>query len=502
LADSLFSYPSDKWIVSLLDYLKNLDYNFYYYLSISKERIIMTANRQTSLATMQKWIDTHRSQWLEEFKTFLSFPSISSEPQFKPSVLECAQWLSHYLTQLNFKVESWPTKGHPVIFASNLQAGPHKPTLLIYHHYDVQPADPLEEWKSPPFQPTLRDGQIYARGAQDNKGQCFYVLQALKMLQEQKGNFPINIKLCIEGEEEIGSAGLASVLDQKKEQLKADYLAIVDLGLRKANTPTLTLGIRGILTLDVEVQGSDVDLHSGSHGGIVPNPIHALVKLLASLRDDKGEITIPGFYQNVKEMSAEERARVSFHFDEKEYQQQMGAFPTGGEIKYSVLERAWLRPTLEINGIQGGYTGKGFKTVIPAKAFAKISCRLVPDQEPEEIGRLIASYLKENAPSGVKVTVHVHPGQGKAVRISPDATVVKAFAKSFAEVFAAPCEFIFEGASIPIVPELSVACGGETILLGLGLTTDQIHAPNEHFGVDRLEKGMLMMARAIELLGE
>jgi acetylornithine deacetylase/succinyl-diaminopimelate desuccinylase-like protein len=209
---------------------------------------------------------------------------------------------------------------------------------------------------------------------------------------------------------------------------------------------------------------------------------------------------VPGFYQKVKEMSAEERARVSFHFDEKEYHQQIGAFPTGGEIKYSVLERAWLRPTLEINGIHGGYTGKGFKTVIPAKAFAKISCRLVPDQDPEEIGHLLASYLNENAPPGVQVTVHVHPGQGKAVLVSPDASVVKAFAKAFEEVFAAPCEYIYEGASIPIVPELAAACGGETILLGLGLTTDQIHAPNEHFGVDRLEQGMLIMARAIELL--
>jgi acetylornithine deacetylase/succinyl-diaminopimelate desuccinylase-like protein len=458
------------------------------------------ANSPLSLTAMQQWIEKKRSQWLEEFMTFLKFPSISSEPQFKQSVLECAEWLSHYLKDLHFEVESWPTDGYPVIFASNMQAGPHKPTLLIYNHYDVQPADPLEEWLSPPFQPSLRNGQIFARGAQDNKGQCFYVLQALRLLHDQLGSLPINIKLCIEGEEEIGSAGLAQVLIHKKEQLKADYVAIVDLGLRKANIPALTLGIRGIVTMDIEVQGSHTDLHSGTHGGIVPNPIHALVKLLASLRDDQGQITVPRFYKDVRDISLEERAHVSFQFDLNEYQQQTGAFPIGGEIEYSVLERAWIRPTLEINGIQGGYTGKGFKTVIPAKASAKLSCRLVPDQQPAEIGGLIAKFLKENAPPGVHITVHVHPGQGRAVRISPNAGVVRAFAKAFEEVFAAPCEFIFEGASIPIVPELAEACGGDTILLGLGLTTDQIHAPNEHFGLDRLEKGMLIMARAIQLL--
>lgn len=279
-------------------------------------------------------------------------------------------------------------------------------------------------------------------------------------------------------------------------------MAIVDLGLHLPNAPALTLGIRGIATFDVEVQGSRVDLHSGSHGGIAHNPIHALVKLLAGLRNDKGKIAIPGFYDAVVEMPAEERSKVSFHFDEKEYFEQTGALPTGGETDFAILERAWIRPSLEINGIQGGYCGKGFKTVIPAKASAKISCRLVPDQDPITIGKLISDYFVKNAPEGIQARVHVHAGRGKAVRISPESEVVKAFAQAFAEVFKAPCEFIFEGASIPIVPELAAACGGDTILLGLGLTTDQIHAPNEHFGIDRLEKGMLITARAIELLAK
>lgn len=461
----------------------------------------MTTNDEVDLPKMHDWIKNNRTGWLKDYYTFLSFPSISSEPQYKQDVLNCANWLSNYLKKLDFDVEIWPSTGHPIIFASHMKAGKDKPTLLIYNHYDVQPIDPLNEWHSSPFEPTLRNDEVYARGAQDNKGQCFYVLQSLKLLKELTGTLPINIKLCIEGEEEIGSAGLAHVLAEKKEKLQADYLAIVDLGLHKAKTPALTLGVRGILTLDIEVKGSHTDLHSGSHGGIAINPIHALVKLLSELRDEKGRITIPGFYQDVREMSVKELSNISFHFDSNEYFQQTGALPNGGELEFSVLERAWIRPSLEINGICGGYTGTGFKTVIPAKAFAKISCRLVPDQQPTKIGELITTYFKDHAPPGIQVTVHVHPGQGKSVRISPNAWVVKSFAKAFEEVFKIPCEFIFEGASIPIVPELAAACGGETILLGLGLSTDQIHAPNEHFGIDRLEQGMLIMARAMKILG-
>ncbi len=290
------------------------------------------------------------------------------------------------------------------------------------------------------------------------------------------------------------------MLAQKKKDFQADYLAIIDLGLRRAETPALTLGIRGLITLDVEVQGSQIDLHSGSHGGIVYNPIHALVKLLANLRNDQGDVTVPGFYEDVEDVPLTELSQVSFDFNVDDYEKQTGALATGGEVKYKILERAWIRPTLEINGICGGYTGKGFKTVIPAKAFAKISCRLVPNQNPSQIASLIANYLEEHAPPGMKVTTRKHMGQGKAIRVSPESKIVRAFAHAFEEIYATPCEFILEGASIPIVPELAEACGGETVLLGLGLLTDRIHAPNEHFGIDRLEKGMLVVAQAIEFL--
>ena len=246
---------------------------------------------------------------LQDFFTFLKFQSISSEPSYKPQINACADWLVKYLKNIGFNVELWPTKGHPVIFASNLEAGPDKPTLLIYNHYDVQPVDPLDAWESPPFEPTVRNGQVYARGAQDNKGQCFYTVLALKALLELHGSLPINIKLCIEGEEECGSSGLSSILKNRKEELKADSLAIVDLGMQKPGHPTVTLGVRGITTMDIEVQGTQTDLHSGSNGGLAYNPIHALVKILASLRDEKGRIAVKGFYDEVEELSRKIRRR-------------------------------------------------------------------------------------------------------------------------------------------------------------------------------------------------
>lgn len=462
----------------------------------------MNENKNSSLSAIQDLIEKNRSNLIEDYYTFLRFPSVSSESQFKQQLLDCADWLVHYLQDIGFEVEIWQTSGHPTIFAKHLKAGPDKPTLLIYNHYDVQPVDPLEEWDSPPFNPTLKGKEVYARGAQDNKGQCFYVLQALKLFLSHKGSLPLNIKLCIEGEEEMGSAGLSRILAEKKQELKADYLAIVDLGLHDIQVPALTLGIRGLVTMDLELQAAKIDMHSGSHGGIVLNPIQALVKLLASVHDDKGRVTIPGFYADVVDIPVEERSQISFQFDATDYQKMTGAYPVGGErYDYSALERATIRPTFEINGISGGYSGKGFKTVIPAKASAKISCRLVPNQDPHKMGELVANYLRANTPQGIQVNVKIHPGGGKAVRIDVSAKVVKAFAKAFEDVFNVPCEFILEGGSIPIVTELAEISGGEVIMMGLGLASDQVHAPNEHFGIDRIEKGILVMARAFELLG-
>lgn len=436
---------------------------------------------------------------LTEFCEFLSIPSISSEPEYAKEVRRCALWLQQKINVLGFHTELWETPGHPTLFAERI-IDPALPTLLIYNHYDVQPVDPLELWTTPPFEPIIKDGCVYARGAQDNKGQCFYVLEAIRKLHESKQFPPINVKLIIEGEEECGSAHLPELLKQKKQELKADYVAVVDLGIPTPDTPAITLGTRGLVTFDITFTGSTVDLHSGSHGGIAFNPLHALVKLLGEVRDNEGHILIPGFYDDIVELSSEEKKRLAFTFDPAQYKKHFGIIPTGGESAFQPLERLWVRPTLEINGISGGYTGEGFKTVIPSKAKVKLSSRLVPNQSPDRITALIKDYFETHAPPGIEVHVKPHSGRGQAARSNSGSKGVQAFAKAFSEVFQKPCQYTFEGASIPIIPELVEASGAEPILLGLGLTTDCIHAPNEHFGIDRLEKGVEIISKAIQLL--
>lgn len=435
---------------------------------------------------------------LKRFFEFLSIPSISSEPEFAPEVRKCALWVQNYLKEIGFTTELWETERHPIIYASKI-VDPKLPTLLIYNHYDVQPVDPLELWTTKPFEPTLKDDIVYARGAQDNKGQCFYVLEALRNLKDR---FPINIKLCIEGEEECGSHSLHQILPSKKEALKADYVAIVDLGIPSPKTPAVTLGTRGLVTFDLKVIGSNGDMHSGSQGGVAYNPIHALVHLLDQARSPNGSIAIPGFYDGIQSITPQEKASIDFSFDAAGYEKNFKTQPTGGETAYTPLERLWLRPTLEVNGITGGYSGSGFKTVIPAEASAKLSCRLVPGQDPSRIADLVVAYFTKNAPPGTHVIMHAHSGRGEATRASPHSKGVKAFADAYSTVFNAPCKFILEGASIPIIPELVKASGAEPILMGLGLLTDQIHAPNEHFGVDRLKKGSEIIQKAIYNLSQ
>jgi len=459
-------------------------------------------NDTLEIANLKKVYEKHQKQSLADYYKFLKFESVSSEPSYRDQMQACVTWVSDYLKNIGFNVEIWKTIGHPTIFASYDKAGPDQPTLLVYNHYDVQPVDPIELWKSPPFEPTVRNGEVFARGAQDNKGQCFYVLLALKALMERDGKLPINIKLCIEGEEECGSQGLANVLKEKKKELKAYYLAVIDLGMPSISQPAITLGVRGIVTMDVLVQGTHTDLHSGSHGGVAFNPIHALVKILNMARDESGKVLIPGFYDSVKVISEKEKASISLDFDADKYEAEFGAKPTGGELQFSPHERNWTRPTLEVNGINGGYSGDGFKTVIPAKALAKVSCRLVPDQDPQKLGKLVADFFESHAPKGTTVKVHLHQGGGKAVRGTMSSKAVKAFAKSYEEVFRTKCTYVYAGGSIPIVTALAEACGGEVVMIGLGLSGDCIHAPNEHFGLDRIEKGFLSTARAIELLRE
>jgi acetylornithine deacetylase/succinyl-diaminopimelate desuccinylase-like protein len=453
----------------------------------------------TSIDTLKALYEKEKESHLNDYFTFLKFKSIATDPVFKKDVEQCANWLENYLKESGLQVEKWDTGRAPVIFASDLRAGEDKETLLIYCHYDVQPVDPLHEWTTPPFEPQIRDGEVFARGASDNKGQCFYTILALKALLKMHKQLPVNIKFLIEGEEESGSVGLSQILDSKKEALKADYLVIVDSGIGNMQTPAITLGARGIVALQMSLQEAKFDLHSGSLGGIAYNPNRALVKMLSQLHDDEGKVTVPGFYDAVIPLSVEEKEAISFDFDHTNHQHMFGFQPSGMEKGVSPHEAAWTRPTLEINGMWGGYTGAGFKTVIPAKAFAKISCRLVPNQEPETILKQVQDYLKQLTPPGMQLEVQIIAGHGKGFRTTPHSRIVKLMSESYSQVFGKPCKNILIGGSIPISVQLSEAAGAEMVLVGLGLPDDHIHAPNEHFGLERLEKGFLTICRAIEL---
>lgn len=436
---------------------------------------------------------------LKDYFTFLRFQSIATDHHYRSDIERCEKWLFEYLQEAGLQVERWKTANAPVLFASDMRAGPDKETLLLYCHYDVQPVDPLDEWTSPPFEPTFRNGQIYARGACDNKGQCFYTIAAIKTLLEKLPKLPVNLKFLIEGEEESGSSGLFKLLHEKKEALAADHLLIVDSGIQDLTVPAITLGARGIVCMEVTVQEADFDLHSGMAGGMAYNPNRALVEMLASLHDESGHVPIEGFYDDIVELSPEEKKEINIEFNAARFHSLFGFEPTGMEAGVGPQEAAWLRPTLEINGISGGYAGPGFKTVIPAKASAKISCRLVPDQSPERIISLVKTFLIEKTPKGLTTTVEVLQGDGRGFRTNPQAKIAELMAKSYSQVFQKPCQKILIGGSIPIAAELAKTAGAEMVLVGLGLPDDRIHAPNEHFGLDRLELGFLTICRGIEL---
>lgn len=452
-----------------------------------------------SLEQLRKWFKDHYDETIRDFFTFLSFPSISTDPHYEQDSRRTAEWLCEYMQRIGLQTTLWETPGLPVVFGTHLQAGPHRPTLLIYHHYDVQPVDPLDLWKSDPFKPTIRNNQVYARGAVDNKGQCFYSLTAIKAFLQLSKKCDFNLKVFIEGEEESGGRGTAAVLKQKEHELKADHLLVVDFDMPNATTPGINLGMRGLVALNVECSNSSTDLHSGVHGGIALNPNRALATMLSSMWDAQGKVAIPHFYEDVRPLPKELLASVDMSFDLQQYEKNFGVKAFCMEKGFSVNESNWLRPTLEINGMWGGYTGAGFKTVIPAKAFAKISCRLVPNQDPEKIGNYIASYLKSVAPQGVHLKVDLHHG-APAFHSRFDSFIVKTSALAYEEILGKPCKYLFCGASVPIVVDLARASQAEVAMIGVGLVGDDIHAPNEHFGLDRFELGYLTIGRILEKL--
>ncbi|CRX39155.1 dipeptidase [Estrella lausannensis] len=452
-----------------------------------------TANLEESYRTIEE-------SAIKDWETFLRFESISSEKEKESDMLKTADWLSDYLNKIGFTTSILKTEGHPAVFAENKEAGPSKPTVLIYGHYDVQPTDPLELWKNPPFQPTIVGKTMYARGAQDNKGQIFYCIQAMRALK-LSGPLPVNIKFLIEGEEETGSPSLPKLLDEKKDLFKSDYFIVADCGIPDMEHPAIALSLRGILSMDVHFRGSKGDLHSGMHGGLAFNPNHALIQALSALRGKDGKILVPGFYDDVVPPSASITKEIFSGLAEQEYLATVGCLPTGGERGLSMLERGSLRPTLEVNGIHGGYAGSGFKTVIPAEAVAKVSCRLVPNQDPHKIASSVRNFLLSNCPEGIEIHVDIHKGVGEPVRADSNSPIVQAVKKGYEEVFKKPCRYIMEGASIPIVAKMKSTISKEFVLMGLGMPSDAIHAPNEHFGLDRFKMGALIIAKTLSHLG-
>ena len=452
-----------------------------------------------SIEQLKKWYTEHYDATLKDFFTFLSFPSISTDPNYEKDSRRTADWLCNFMNKIGLEATLWETPGLPVVFGTDLKAGKDRPTLLIYHHYDVQPVDPLDLWKSDPFTPVIRDNQVFARGAADNKGQCFYSLTALKAFLELVKELNFNIKVFIEGEEESGGRGTAAILKQKEKELKADHLLVVDFDIPNRTTPAINLGMRGLVALNVECANSSIDLHSGVHGGIALNPNRALVTLLAGMWDQNGRVKVPHFYDDVRPLPKEHLSLVDMTFDLEQYQKDFGVKAFCPEEGFSIKESNGLRPTLEINGIWGGYTGMGFKTVIPAKAYAKISCRLVPDQDPEKIAKAIVEYFKKEAPKGIEIKVDLHHG-ALAYHNTCDSFIVKTAALAYEEIFGKPCKYLFCGASVPIVVDLARASKAEVAMIGVGLAGDDIHAPNEHFGLDRFELGYLTMGRILSRL--
>ncbi|MEM7174999.1 MAG: M20/M25/M40 family metallo-hydrolase [Chlamydiota bacterium] len=447
------------------------------------------------------WFDKKKQTLLSEFSSFLRFPSVSTDPAYREDVVRCKEWLSSYLQERGFAVETWETTGHPTLFASSLGAGPTRPTLLFYQHYDVQPVDPIDEWITGPFDPTVRAGKIYARGAIDNKGQCFYVIAALAAFLEHAGTSQLNLKIVIEGEEEMGSPGFAAVLKEKKQELKADHVFIVDCEMPAQDQPAVTLGVRGLMSLEITCRNSAADLHSGCFGGVVLNPARALIKALSACFDQQGHIAVPGFYDDVRLLSAEEKTALDFDPDVKASAAALKVGAFASEEGYSLVESNWIRPTLEINGLESGYTGAGVKTIIPAQARAKLSCRLVPDQNPVVIGNLLAPFLKKKLPQGIDIEMDVR-SEARAFTAALRGETVEKAVQACEDVFQKPCRRILTGATIPIAADLAATSGGNLVLMGVGLSEDQMHAPNESFALDRLKQGFLVIARLLEIFAQ
>jgi len=437
------------------------------------------------------FINTNRDRYLEELKEYLAIPSISALPEHAADVRRCAEWTAAEMTRIgmqNVRLEETP--GHPIVYGDWLGAE-GAPTILFYGHYDVQPVDPLELWESPPFEATIRDGEIYARGSADDKGQVFMHFKAIEAHMKQNGKLPVNMKIILEGEEEVGSANLDHYIKDNKDALGADVVVISDSPMFDRGIPSICYGLRGLAYFQLDMRGSKSDLHSGSFGGAVANPAMVLAQVLAQMKDKSGRIKIPGFYDDVKELREEERAEwKKLPFNETRYRKELGAPKLFGESGYSTLERVWARPTFEVNGIHGGFTGDGAKTVIPAVAMAKVSMRLVPNQDPNKIAELFESYVRKIAPKTVEVKVTRMHG-GKPWMTEFDNPFVQAAGRAIEKGFGKTPVFNREGGSIPVVATFQEILGLPSVLFGVGLPDENAHAPNEKLDLNNFHGGVI-----------
>jgi len=437
-----------------------------------------------------KYVEENKEKFVEELLDYLRIPSISAAKEHKKDMLGCAKFVQQKLKEAGIKkTRIFKTEGNPLVYGEWLGAK-GKPTVLIYGHYDVQPPEPLELWTTPPFEPDIRNGNIYARGADDNKGQNFVHIKSVEAFTKTLGKLPLNVKFILEGEEEVGSESITKFLKSNKKLLKCDAVLISDTSLYDKGIPTINYGLRGLTYAEVEVIGPNRDLHSGSYGGAVANPINVLAKMIAKLHDEKGKITIPGFYKNVKKLTKKEKEIIKkLNFSDVKMARDLKVRELAGEEGYSTLERLWARPTLDCNGIYGGYTGEGAKTVLPSRAVAKISMRLVPNQNPREIFRAFSKYIKAIAPKSVKVKVtEMHGGFPIAFPLNDKA--IKAGANAVSRAFGKETVFTREGGSIPIVVDFVRVLKAPVVLMGFGLDSDNIHSPDEHFSLDSFFKGI------------
>jgi acetylornithine deacetylase/succinyl-diaminopimelate desuccinylase-like protein len=447
------------------------------------------------MSEINSYIDQNRQRFLDELFDFLRIPSISADSAHKDDMFKTAEFVKEKLIIAGAdKVEVCPTAGYPIVYGEKM-IDPSLPTVLVYGHYDVQPATPLELWETPPFEPTIRktavhpDGAIFARGSCDDKGQVYMHVKAFEIMMKTN-SLACNVKFMIEGEEEVGSSNLGIFVKANKERLKADVVLISDTSILANDVPSIDCGLRGLSYVEVEVTGPNRDLHSGVYGGAVANPINILAKMIASMHDENNHITIPGFYDGVLETSAEDRAEMAkTPFDLEEYKKDLGVSEDWGEKGFSTIERTGIRPTLDVNGIWGGYTGEGAKTVLPSKAFAKISMRLVPNQKSDDITAMFQKHFESIAPASVKVQVRPHHG-GEAVLTPTDSIAFKAASKAMEQTYGKKPIPTRGGGSIPIVALFEKELGLKSVLMGFGLDSDALHSPNEHYGLFNYYKGI------------